>query len=59
MKIMLDNLAAEMRRDYLKRWRQNNPDKVREYNRQYWQRKADRAREEAKEDDQQANQVQN
>ena len=33
--------AARMaRRDYLMQWRKNNPDKVREYNRRYWERRA-------------------
>lgn len=32
--------AREARRDYLMQWRRNNPDKVREYNRRYWERRA-------------------
>ena len=32
--------AREARRDYLMQWRKNNPDKVREYNRRYWERRA-------------------
>lgn len=29
-----------MRRKYLREWRKKNPEKVRQYNREYWQRKA-------------------
>lgn len=32
--------ARVARRDYLMQWRKNNPDKVREYNRRYWERRA-------------------
>lgn len=36
----MDNLAVEMRREYLREWRAANKDKVKEYNRSYWERKA-------------------
>lgn len=36
----MDNMALEMRREYLRNWRAANKDKVREYNRTYWERKA-------------------
>lgn len=29
-------------RAYLREWRANNPEKVRQYNRAYWERKAER-----------------
>ena len=42
---MLDSKAAEKRRAYLQEWRRKNPDKVREYNETYWQRKAEQKKE--------------
>ncbi len=32
--------AVEARRAYQRQWRKDNPDKVREHNRRYWQKKA-------------------
>ena len=34
--------AKEMRREYLNNWRAKNKDKVREANKRYWQRKAEK-----------------
>lgn len=31
--------ATEARRAYQRQWRKNNPDKVKEQNRRYWERK--------------------
>lgn len=36
----MDNMALEMRREYLRNWRAANKDKVKEYNRTYWERKS-------------------
>lgn len=36
----LSNLAKEAQRAYLREWRRKNPEKVRESNRRYWERKA-------------------
>jgi hypothetical protein len=40
----MSNEAREARRKYLKEWRQNNKDKVREYNRRsqinFWEKKS-------------------
>lgn len=36
-----EKLASEIRRDYLRDWRKRNPDKVKQYNRKYWQNKAE------------------
>lgn len=36
----LEELAREKQREYLREWRRNNPDKVREYNQRYWRKKA-------------------
>lgn len=30
------------RREYLKAWRKRNPDKVKQYNREYWERRSER-----------------
>ena len=40
-----DSRAKELQRQYLREWRQKNKDKVREYNEQYWLRKARKERE--------------
>lgn len=32
--------AAEIRREYHKQWRAKNKDKVREYNRRFWEKRA-------------------
>ena len=34
--------ARELQRQYLKDWRRKNKDKTREYNLNYWRRKAER-----------------
>lgn len=33
------NAAIQARREYQRQWRKANPDKVREHNRRYWERK--------------------
>ena len=38
--------AVEMRRAYLREWRKKNPEKVRKYCREYWERKAAKAAKE-------------
>ena len=40
-----DDAATKARREYMRRWRKNNPDKVRENNRRYWEKKAKEYRE--------------
>ncbi len=37
----IQELAREKQREYLREWRRNNPDKVREYNQRYreWRKK--------------------
>lgn len=40
--------AIAARRDYYRRWRKENRDKVRQYNASYWQRKAEQAARERK-----------
>lgn len=41
----IDNDARELRRAYYREWRKKNPEKVREWSRRYWQRKAEKLRE--------------
>ena len=36
----------ELRRKYLREWRKRNPEKVRQYNRDYWIRRAKKALQE-------------
>lgn len=36
----LEALAREEKRDYARDWRARNPDKVREANKRYWERRA-------------------
>ena len=36
--------AVEARREYMREWKRNNPDKVRESNRKYWEKYALRKR---------------
>ena len=45
----LEERAREERREYFRQWRAKNPDKVRENNRRYWERRAAR-KAEAKQD---------
>lgn len=41
----LQEQAREERREYFRQWRAKNPDKVRENNRRYWERRAARRAE--------------
>ena len=36
----LQEIAARERREYLKKWRHEHADNVREHNRRYWQKRA-------------------
>lgn len=45
----LQDRAAEERREYYRQWRAKNPDKVRENNRRYWERRAAKRAEAEKE----------
>lgn len=40
MKIQLSEEARALRNASMKEWKRNNPDKIREYNRRYWEKKA-------------------
>lgn len=42
----MDNLALELRREYVRAWRNANKDKVKRYNETYWMKKAQERREE-------------
>lgn len=39
----MTNAAKEAQREYTRRWRRANPDKVRDYNARYWEKKAKEA----------------
>ena len=43
----LDEQARAARAAYFREWRKKNPDKVRESNRRYWERKAQKMAEQA------------
>ena len=49
---MKDNksVAAELRRKYHREWRKKNKDKVAEYNRNYWMKKAEELEGEKRDD---------
>lgn len=40
MKEKLSNEALEVRRAYQRAWRKKNPEKVRQHNERYWEKKA-------------------
>ncbi len=40
MDIPVTPAAVEARRAYQRQWRKDNPDKVREHNHRYWEKKA-------------------
>jgi len=41
----MNEAAKAARRAYKKKWQQENPDKVKEYQRRYWEKKAAEAQE--------------
>lgn len=43
----MSEAAKQKRRDYINNWRRKNPEKVKQYNKTYWERQA------AKQDDKQ------
>ena len=45
MKLMLADEARKLQRDYIRDWRRRNPDKVRKYNQDYWNRKVQQRKE--------------
>ena len=47
--LTLEERAREERNEYFRRWRAKNPDKVRENNRRYWERRVAK-KAEAKQD---------
>ena len=49
--------AKEARRAYLRRWNKQHPERVKEYNRRFWEKKAaEEAREQAQQAPQEPNQ---
>lgn len=47
---MLEERAAEERREYYRKWRAKNKDKVRENNRRYWERRVAKKAAEAEQE---------
>ena len=45
-----ESVAVELRKEYHREWRKNNKDKVAEYNRNYWMKKAKELEEEKHDD---------
>lgn len=43
---MSETTAAEVRRTYQREWRAKNKDKVKAYNQRFWERRAEKMREE-------------
>ncbi len=43
--------AAEIRREYQKKWRAKNKDRVREYNRRFWEKKAEQQNSDSEENE--------
>lgn len=39
--------ARKLQREYLREWRRKNPDRVKEYNSNYWKKKAEQKKQEA------------
>ena len=35
-----DNRARELQREYMRAWRSRNKEKIKQYNKRYWERKA-------------------
>lgn len=44
----LSNRAIETRKDYFRKWRGKNRDKIKDYNRKYWEKKSKSLMKEAK-----------
>jgi beta-galactosidase GanA len=42
-KKQLDKAAAEARKEYFREWRKKNSDKVKNYNENYWRKRAERS----------------
>lgn len=40
LRVAISEEAKKARRDYMRKYRKNNPDKIRDINARYWERKA-------------------
>lgn len=58
MESILNDEARQVRNAYMRQYRKRNPEKTREMNRRYWERRAAREKEE-KANEVESNQVQN
>ncbi|MBR5110591.1 MAG: phosphatase [Clostridia bacterium] len=47
---LLSPEAAEARRRYRREWNRRNPEKLRQYNRQFWEKKAEQFRQQKEEE---------
>lgn len=50
---MIEDMAREAQRQYLRQWRKRNPEKVKKYNREYWIRRVQK--EQAQKDAEKSN----
>lgn len=46
----ISKLANETRKNYYKDWRKNNKDKIKKYNSNYWQKRAEKLRQNSKQE---------
>ena len=42
----MENVGTQNRREYYRKWRANNKDRIREYNARYWAKRAERMAQE-------------
>lgn len=45
----MENVGTQNRREYYRKWRANNKERIREYNARYWAKRAERMAQEEKE----------
>ncbi len=50
MKLSETNSSIKARREYQREWRAKNKDRIRGYNKRYWERRAERQKNEIKKD---------
>ncbi len=50
MKLFDKNRAIQVRREYQREWRAKNKDRIRGYNKRYWERRAERQKNGIKKD---------
>ena len=50
MRQKIDDVAAEIRREYYRKWRAANKDRVRQHNANYWRKQAEKRMEQSGEE---------